>query len=223
MSKQLKTTITKRFANQVTGGLGKPSKMPGTAYGIPAAECITGSKLRKVPGSTCSDCYALKGRYAFANVVNAEYLRLDRVQQALDDHAFRAVYVDCFAFLLSKVDWHRWHDAGDLQSVEHFELIVEICLASPGTRHWLPTREYKIVKDWLKLGNVIPANLCVRFSAHMVDGPAPNVYALPGVTTSGVTTSTPGNCHAQTSGSGHCDDCRACWDRTVEHVNYKLH
>jgi|DEB0MinimDraft_3_1074331.scaffolds.fasta_scaffold73361_2 hypothetical protein len=121
MSKQLKTTITKSFANQVTGGLGKPSKMPGTAYGIPAAECITGSKLRKVAGSTCSDCYALKGRYAFANVVNAEYLRLDRVQQALDDHAFRAVYVDCFAFLLLKVDWHRWHDAGDLQSVEHFD------------------------------------------------------------------------------------------------------
>ena len=223
MSKQLKTTITKRFANQVTGGLGKPSKMPGTAYGIPAAECITGSKLRKVAGSTCSDCYALKNRYVMPNVATAQYLRLDRVQQALDDHAFRAVYVDCFAFLLSKVDWHRWHDAGDLQSVEHFELIVEICLASPGTRHWLPTREYKIVRDWLKLGNVIPANLCVRFSAHMVDGPAPNVYALPGVTTSGVTTSTAGNCHAQTSGSGHCDDCRACWDRNVGHVNYKLH
>ena len=121
MGKQLKTTITKRFANQVTGGLGKPSKMPGTAYGIPAAECITGSKLRKVPGSTCSDCYALKNRYVMPNVATAQYLRLDRVQQALEDHAFRAVYVDCFAFLLLKVDWHRWHDAGDLQSVEHFD------------------------------------------------------------------------------------------------------
>ena len=50
------------------GGLGYPSKMPGTSYGISAHDCITGAKLAKVQGSVCHGCYALKGNYGFANV-----------------------------------------------------------------------------------------------------------------------------------------------------------
>ena len=47
-------------ALQLVGGLSKPSKMPGWAYGLPAKECKTGSKLVKVAGSTCEGCYALR-------------------------------------------------------------------------------------------------------------------------------------------------------------------
>jgi hypothetical protein len=36
----------------ITGGLSKPSKMPGPAYNLPAAACLTGAKLVKVRGST---------------------------------------------------------------------------------------------------------------------------------------------------------------------------
>ena len=52
-------------ALKLVGGLSKPSKMPGWAYGIPAAECKTGGKLKLVPGSTCEGCYADKGCYVF--------------------------------------------------------------------------------------------------------------------------------------------------------------
>ena len=55
----------------ITGGLSKPSKMPGYAYNLPATECKIGSKLVKVPGSVCHGCYALKGRYRFPNVKDA--------------------------------------------------------------------------------------------------------------------------------------------------------
>ena len=34
-------------ALKLVGGLSKPSKMPGWAYGLPAKECKTGSKLVK--------------------------------------------------------------------------------------------------------------------------------------------------------------------------------
>ncbi len=63
-------------AIKITGTLSKPSKMPGFSYGIPAKECKTGSKLRKVPGSTCYNCYALKGCYVFKVVQEAQYKRL---------------------------------------------------------------------------------------------------------------------------------------------------
>ena len=35
---------------KITGGLSKPSKMPGYAYNLPAIHCKTGSKLAQVPG-----------------------------------------------------------------------------------------------------------------------------------------------------------------------------
>ena len=40
-------------AYEIIGSLGKPSKMPGFAYGTPAELCKTGSKLRKDPRSVC--------------------------------------------------------------------------------------------------------------------------------------------------------------------------
>ncbi len=63
--------MLKKEANRITGGLSKPSKMPGPAYNLPAIRCKTGSKLRKIKGSVCYGCYALKGRYCFPNVQKA--------------------------------------------------------------------------------------------------------------------------------------------------------
>jgi hypothetical protein len=52
----LKIDLTERYnmntqeALKIVGGLSKPSKMPGWAYGIPAAECKTGKKLQDGAG-----------------------------------------------------------------------------------------------------------------------------------------------------------------------------
>ena len=50
-------------AQKITGSMTRTSKMPGLSYSLPAWECKTGSKLRKVPGTPCFGCYALKGNY----------------------------------------------------------------------------------------------------------------------------------------------------------------
>jgi hypothetical protein len=72
-------------ALKLVGGLSKPSKMPGWAYGLPAKECKTGSRLVKVKGSTCEGCYALKGCYVFKVVQEAQYRRLAAITpRALD-------------------------------------------------------------------------------------------------------------------------------------------
>ena len=67
----------------IGGSLSKPSKMPGWSIGLPAKECKTGSKLRQVKGSTCYDCYALKGCYVFKVVQDAQYRRLASVKHEL--------------------------------------------------------------------------------------------------------------------------------------------
>ena len=43
--------MLKKEAREITGGLSKPSKMPGPAHNLPAQACKTGAKLVKVPVS----------------------------------------------------------------------------------------------------------------------------------------------------------------------------
>lgn len=137
-------------------------------------------------------------------------------------------FLQAFTYLLQKNNQpeFRWHDSGDLQSRAHLYLIVAIALLNPNIQFWLPTREYKIVLDWLaSSNNEIPDNLNIRLSAHMVDGPVPEWAYAKGLTTSGVTTDhSQGNCHAQiASPDKSCDTCRACWDKSVLHVDYIAH
>ena len=57
--------MLKKEANEIVGGLSAPGKMPCPSINLPAVACVTGSKLARVPGTTCHGCYALKGRYNF--------------------------------------------------------------------------------------------------------------------------------------------------------------
>ena len=47
-------------ALKLVGGLSKPSKMPGWAYGIPAAECKTGGKLNLYQAAPAKDAMRTK-------------------------------------------------------------------------------------------------------------------------------------------------------------------
>ena len=55
-------------AKDIMISLGRANKMPCPTYNTPAKLCKTGSKLRKIKGSTCNGCYAMKGNYLFPSV-----------------------------------------------------------------------------------------------------------------------------------------------------------
>ena len=105
--------MLKKEARKITGGLSKPSKMPGPAYNLPAWHCQTGAKLRKIEGTPCFGCYAMKGRYRFSNVRAALERRLDSL-----DHP---QWVTAMVALIKGQPWFRWHDSGDVQSHEHLQ------------------------------------------------------------------------------------------------------
>ncbi len=127
--------MLKKEARKITGGLSKPSKMPGPAHNLPAWNCITGAKLVKIPGSVCAGCYAMKGRYRFNNVRAA----LDRRLQALQDPR----WVDAMVVLIKGEPWFRWHDSGDIQSAQHLKNIFEVC----NSVHQRPGTGYQHVKQ----------------------------------------------------------------------------
>jgi hypothetical protein len=201
--------MNKEELKQITGGLSKPSKMPGFSYNLPATKCITGAKLVKIPGSVCSGCYALKGRYRFPNVKDAMQRRLDSINHPLWIQAMATSIIE------TKTEFFRWHDSGDLQSLEHLKKIFEVCKLTPGIKHWLPTREASIIA--CIQADEVPKNLIIRLSAHKVDGKAATFWPW----TSTVVTSEK-TCPAAEQ-DNKCKDCRACWDRTIPNVAYGKH
>ena len=192
------------------GGLSKPSKMPGWAYGLPAKECKTGSKLAQQPNTVCSDCYALKGCYVFKVVQDAQYRRLRAIRSPL--------WVGAMALLINskKSKEFRWHDSGDVQDEEHLLKIFAVAKLTPDTKHWLPTREAQILKR-VKI-NEVPRNLVIRFSSHMVDQGPVSFWPW----TSTVTTDGQHSCPSSKQGT-KCLDCRACWDRDIRNIRYGKH
>ena len=205
--------MNKTQAEAIAHTLSKPSKMPGYSYGLPAAECKVGSRLRNVPDSVCHGCYALKGFYAtMPSVKPAQYKRLTSITHPQWTNAM-------VALIARKGPHFRWHDSGDIQSLEHLRRIVEVVKRTPHIQHWMPTREYRTVKAYRALYGPFPSNLVVRLSAHKVDSAPPSSYGLP---TSTVSTNGAATCPAPKQGN-ECRDCRDCWDPNVANVAYKAH
>ena len=192
-------------AIKITDSFTKTSKMPGLSYSLPAWECKTGSKLRKIKNSVCSMCYALKGNYTrYKAIKAAQYRRLDATKDPR--------WVDAMAAVIKRQKCFRWHDAGDVQDQQHLNKIYEVCRLTPDTRHWLPTREAWI-KDHLASK---PDNLVIRFSPPMMDqrnDTWPN---------SSMVVKTGATCPAPNQG-GKCGSCRQCWDGDVKVVSYGKH
>lgn len=209
-------------AEEIIGGLSRPSKMPCYGYSISAFRCNRGGELSKIPGSVCFDCYAKKGRYAFGNVQAALERRHAKLQLALSSPTYEEAYVSAFVHLLRNEDYFRWHDSGDLQSLEHLELIAYIASATDHVQHWLPTKETNIVRQYMAKYGKPPQNLTIRVSAPMVNGAPLNVAGCPTSTVSSNDIITGEACMAYTRG-GKCGPCRACWNPRVDNVTYPLH
>ena len=188
--------------------------MPAWSWSISAQDCTTGGKLREIEGSTCSECYALKGRYLFNNVTAAHARRRAALDHPQFVEAFVIVLTRLYANMRRDEDRFRWMDSGDLPNLEALEKIVAIAEATPQIRHWLPTRELQIVR---RLSSPIPANLTIRLSAPMI---GQSITPLPGTTWSGVDVPDVAQCPAPSQGN-QCGDCRLCWG--AEPVSYHLH
>jgi hypothetical protein len=199
-----------RQAEEIVGGLSSTGKMPCKSISLPASACVTGAKLALIPGSACEDCYALKGRYRMSPVVEAMFRRMEALHHPQ--------WVDAMVFLVKRQPHFRWFDSGDLQGAWHLENIIEVARQTPETQHWLPTKEYGLIRQYL---GKLPDNLVVRVSSPMVDQ-KPLLF-FPNTSTIHAEKPPQGHeCLAPTQG-GQCKDCRACWDRSVKNVSYKLH
>jgi hypothetical protein len=210
--------LSQAWAKRATGGIGWPSKMPGGAIGLPAADCRTGQALAAggVDGP-CADCYATKANYQYPSVQVSQARRL-----ALLDHPdWKRAMVWQIERLAEP--YFRWHDSGDIQSERHLDNILDVCEATPAVRHWLPTQEWSLVRK-VRRRRKFPRNLVVRFSARKYgDRPRMLVWRL-WSSVERIPRAGRGRnvCPAPLQGNA-CGACRKCWDPKVKWVIYTKH
>lgn len=201
------------YFERLVGGLSKPSKMPGFGYGLPALySCNIGARLAKIANSVCSTCYACKGHYSISTVKNAQRRRYMLLFNPL------WVYAMVRTIKRRRCKFFRWHDSGDLISMQHLENIIEVANQLPNYKFWLPTREYHLV---FTCQTPFPPNLIVRLSGAMIDGPPPQTKLCTS-TVHKANLPIGHECPAPTQ-DGKCRDCRACWDPNIKNVSYREH
>lgn len=198
--------------------LSAPSKMPCRSFSLPLKVCNVGGKLAKKDGTICAECYAAGGNYNFGNVQRA----LDARLSAFESADFVPVMTEKIR-KEEKSGFFRWFDSGDVPNWKGLLKIVQIAIALPDVRFWLPTKEYALITRYVETVGPFPVNLTVRLSAYIVDGPAPSALATRlGVVTSTVTSKADqATCPAPSQGN-KCLDCRACW-ASSSNVAYLLH
>lgn len=211
--------MTYADAWRTIGGLSTPSKMPWYGWSTSAWECDTGSKLREIEGSVCSSCYARKGNYIWKVVQAAHERRLEAISDPRFVEAFVLVLTTLYKRGKGRENRFRWHDSGDLQSLEHFRKIIRIAELTPFLEHFLPTKEAKIVNRYR---GSIPPNLHVKLSHPMMGkkfSRRPNGFSF---TTVGLDDDPDlFQCPAKRLQGNKCLDCRACW--TDANINYPRH
>ena len=207
-------------AEAVVGGLSRPSKMPSFAWSISARRCQTGSKLVNVKGSVCEGCYALKNRYLFNNIQSA----LEKRYNLWHDN--RELWVDAMIYLMHNkqhivnTGHFRFFDSGDIQGEDMLNDINTVAWASPTIRFWLPTKEYKLIKNYDK--EVAP-NLTIRVSAPMIDKSFDGYTHVSTVYQKDKIGIAKGYVCPAPKQDNKCGSCRACWSDSISEVSYIAH
>ena len=199
--------------------LSNTSKLGCKSISLNAKSCKTGSKLAKKKGSVCFGCYALKGCYQFPVVQDA----MARRMEFFNSPNFIPIMVWLLSSLRKKK--FRWFDSGDVQSVLMALNILEICNQTPETKHWIPSKEYKIwreaIKIWLNIHKKLPENVCLRMSSPNIDQEP--LKGFENTSTVHKDKKAFGlECIAYKQ-DGKCLDCEACFNKKVKNVSYPLH
>ena len=194
--------------------LSNTSKLGCKSISLNAKSCKTGSKLAKKKGSVCFGCYALKGCYQFPVVQDAMERRMK--------FFYHKDFIPIMVFLLSSLrkKKFRWFDSGDVQNTIMALNILEICRLTPDIKHWIPSKEYKIWREALKIQK-LPKNVCLRMSSPNIDQEP--LKGFENTSTVHKDKKAFGlECIAYKQ-DGKCLDCEACFNKKVKNVSYPLH
>lgn len=198
--------------------LSKASKMPCRSWSLQALDTCPGSIGHNGElVDACKGCYATTGNYRFPNV------KAPRLHNREDWQ--RDNWVSDMVAELDNDRYFRWFDSGDMYSLKLAHKILDVMIATPWVKHWLPTRMHKFIKfhGVLKAMEALD-NVVVRYSSDSVTGETVNYgdHSSTIVEHKSMAPIEATVCEAYER-EGKCGPCRACWDKEVPVVAYVAH
>jgi hypothetical protein len=199
--------------------LSKAGKMPSPSWSLPAQDTCPGSvDIKGVPVDACKICYATLGNYSYPNVKAVRDHNVEAWQDPeFTNHMVRKIKDNRF---------FRWFDSGDVYTPELAKKILEIVKRTPDTKHWIPTRSYKVPEIAVYLKQIAnEPNAVVRISSDSTLG---EIIEVEGFKNSSAITPSLDYVKKQFvcqafRRDGKCGDCRACWTKEVKTVLYPAH
>jgi len=173
-------------ATLTTTLLTETTAMSCHSFSLPAGK--DGSCPMAVYGENtiCSACYAMRNRFAFPTVANAQWIRLLWTRHLLRHDPGRWARTLALAIEAETFDgpeYFRWLDSGDLFSPAFVIAVAAVCRATPNVAHWVPTRSWQATApSWTAamqaLGDL--PNVTLRPSALRFNEAAPVTTYGPG-------------------------------------------
>jgi len=127
--------------------LSETTAMSCHSFSLPAGK--DGSCPMAVYGDKmiCSFCYAMRNRFVYPNVADAQWIRLLWTKHLLKHNP--QLWIDTMilaiqsATVKEREKFFRWLDSGDLFSPEFVRAIFAVCKATPTITYWVPTRSWQ--------------------------------------------------------------------------------
>lgn len=204
--------------------LSSTSKMPCKSLSLPIEEtCVGRYELSsKTLKEICEECYAGKGAYNWPNSVNLKTHNLAETKK----HDFVPDMIN----LLYKMDYFRWFDSGDVENEIMLEKLYQVCLETPHTKHWVPTKSRDLFDQYLWETLEALPNVKVRFSSPSKNGKYDNIHGSTAISDKSQLDGNLFLCKAKSVGfkkngkpnPKKCHNCRACWHNTRP-IAYEVH
>ena len=212
-------SITMTYADAITiaGTPSNTSKMPGKSIGLSAFSCKTGAKLAQIPGSVCSKCYALKGFYRMPSVAKANDKREAGLSNPQWIEAMVVIINHSASFAVP--EW-RWFDSGDIQSMDHLMMIVEVAKRTPMIKHWAPTKIDQAPVKGRANTSTVSSSVDVKYAGHRCEAYRTDKS---GTIVSHEEHHAMDRKERKTRDFGHCGSCRKCWSADIDNVDYLQH
>lgn len=225
--KDIKDRLNNEYEMIYKPKLSSTSKMPCKSFALPIEDTCNGRyNLDGTLKEICNGCYADKGSYTWPASINLRSHNYLSTQE----NDFSGYMIDLIN--LDKNDYFRWFDSGDVYSTKFLFKLYTICLNTPNTKHWIPTKSRDLYDNSIwELLEALP-NVKVRFSS-------PSKYGKFNINLHKSTVIQPDQevdkflvfkCKAKSIGLNKkgkanpkkCHNCRACWTNDKV-IAYEFH
>ena len=194
---------------------------------MPTLTCREDAPCRPENGGSC---YCEKGRQAFAKN-KACRLRNWRILQENREDYWEQVE---FRLKHSPLPYFRYNDAGEIPDYQYITEMVELAEKFPDIKFLAYTKMYEMVNQWIydhgDSADVLPENLCIRFSPWDKDWYVPNPYDLPmawvDFKRKEINPEFPEKCAScpnQKDKNVKCCGCGICFNKNIHDVKFEQH